>query len=110
MPYAPITQALHSVTVIEGQIRSAAQLADMSIRTKQYAKQRPSMSTQKATSRALIKEVHTLMARKFSQSEISQQLGISPESVRYYLRKEIAFPSDPLSMLTGVELRTLSQV
>lgn len=106
MPYAPLTQPLHHVTVIEGQIKTVAQLAEMARRA---TAQRQSMSTQKATSRALIKECHALAALKFSQSDISQQLGISPASVRYYLKRKVLSPSGQLSTLTGVELRTVSQ-
>jgi len=107
MPYAPITQPLRSVTVIEGQVKTVTQLADMA---KRATAQRQSMSAQKATSRALIKECHALAELKFSHSEISQQLGISPESVRYYLKRKIVSPAGRLLTLTGVELRTLSQV
>jgi DNA-binding CsgD family transcriptional regulator len=107
MPYAPITQPLRSVTVIEGQVKTVAQLADMA---KRATAQRQSMSTQKATSRALIKECHALAALKFNQNQISQQLGISYESVRYYLKRKVLSPADQLLTLTGVELRTVSQV
>ena len=84
MPYAPLTQPLQSVTVIEGKICTDEQLAD---RAKRARRQGQSMAMQMAASQEMIKQVNALFDNKFSYVDIAQQLGITTESVRYYLRK-----------------------
>jgi len=84
MPYAPLTHPLQSVTVIEGKICTDDQLAGMA---KRMRRQGQSMDVQRAASQEMIKQVHALFANKFSYVDIAEQLGITTESVRYYIRK-----------------------